>query len=64
MELGLVSHRTRSYQQEMFERSMSGNTVVVVCRVMFEPCNVCCTCADIFQMDTGSGKTQVYVIID
>lgn len=36
MELGQVNHRTRSYQQEMFERSVLGNTIVVVCCVPFE----------------------------
>ena len=30
MNVDVVGHRTRSYQQEIFERSMAENTIVVV----------------------------------
>lgn len=57
------SERTRTYQQEMFDRSMEGNRIIVVgcvqATLFFEYMFI-----SVCQMDTGSGKTQVYVEAD
>jgi hypothetical protein len=51
--------RARSYQTEMFERSMKGNAIVAVWDASFR---YLCQKADRMQMDTGSGKTQMLVL--
>ncbi|OQN96096.1 hypothetical protein B0A48_18342 [Cryoendolithus antarcticus] len=60
MAAGSFSGRTRTYQREMFERSMEGNRIIVVGCIRIQATLLLVQSLTYArQMDTGSGKTQV-----
>jgi hypothetical protein len=61
MATTVMPSHIRAYQREMFEQSLKGNRIIVVSGAEFLTGKSDLLTLIHDQMDTGSGKTQVYV---